>query len=145
MIVLCAIVLNGCTEGSNYYGGIKKTDYPEMTDPNIEYVYEFKGHSDNWGAVMFVYKMKNSDKVAEKEFLVYNGKDPKPTGEISTGYAVGDAVGGGSITVKETPEKGIYLFGPSAGTVAPTQDSTVKLLVKWKGHSEIIELKTETK
>lgn len=92
---------------------------------------------------MFVYKLKNSDKVTTKGFLIYNGKDPKPTGQISAEYTADKAVGGGSITVMETPEKGIYAFGPSAATIAPFEDSTLKLLVKWKEHSEFIKLKQD--
>jgi hypothetical protein len=51
--------------------------------------------------------------VVTKEFLIYNGKDPKPTGEISAEYIVDEAAAGsGSITVTEAPEKGIYAFDP---------------------------------
>ena len=138
MIVLCAIVLNGCAEGTNYYGGIKKTDFPEMTASNIEFVHEYKGHSDNWGAVFFVYKKKDADKLTIKKFLVYNGKDPKPTGEISIDFDAGDIMGSDSMTFTEVPEKGIYYMGSSQGTTAI--DSTVTLAVKWKENSDLIKL-----
>lgn len=104
IIVLCVTVLSGCTENANHYGGIKKTDFPEMSDPDLEFVHEFRGHSDNWGALFFVYKKKDSDKRTIKQFLVYNGKDPKPTGEISFDYDAGDEVGSGGMTTTEVPE-----------------------------------------
>ncbi|KRE39666.1 hypothetical protein [Paenibacillus sp. Soil522] len=33
---------------------LKKTDFQEKSDLNLELVHEFRGHSDNWGAVFFV-------------------------------------------------------------------------------------------
>ncbi|MDQ0899923.1 hypothetical protein [Paenibacillus sp. V4I7] len=134
--VLCVMILSGCTDNSNYYGGIKKTDLPAL---NI--VHEFRGHSDNWGAILFVYK-DSSEKLASKELLVYNGKDSKPIGDISIEYTAGDVVGNETITVTEAPEKGIYAF--ITATTVPSQDSTVKMLVKWEDHSELIELKPVT-
>ncbi|MGM0883505.1 MAG: hypothetical protein ACQEXQ_21035 [Bacillota bacterium] len=144
ILVLCIIVLSGCTENTNYYGGIKKTDFPEMSDSNFELVHEYRGHSDNWGAVFFVYKQKDSDKLTIKKFLVYNGKDPKPTGEISFDYDAGDIVGSGNMTTTEVPEKGIYYLGSSLEAAAPAKDSIVKLFVKWKEYSEWVELKPVT-
>ncbi|WP_274648811.1 hypothetical protein [Paenibacillus humicola] len=70
MLAWCAIALSGCAGEANYYGGIEKEDIPELTASNIELVQEFKGHGDNWGSTLFIYKVKNSEKLTMKGFLV---------------------------------------------------------------------------
>ncbi|MBP3961976.1 hypothetical protein [Paenibacillus lignilyticus] len=142
LLILCSVVvLSGCTKPSDIYGGISKTDFPELTDPNLEYVHAYRGHADNWSAVLFVYKLKGADKFKMKEVLVYDGEDPRPTGQLSTEYTFGDAVGGSGTIISEAPEKGIYVLLPSMGTAAFAPNTTAKLLVKWSTHSEYFELK----
>ncbi|SDW80789.1 hypothetical protein [Paenibacillus sp. CF384] len=143
IIVSCVVVvLSGCTKPSDIYGGISKTDFPELTEANLEYVYQYRGHADNWSAVLFVYKLKGADKFKMKEVLVYTGEDPKPTGQLSTEYTFGDAVGGSGMLIPEAPENGIYVMLPSLGTKELLPNTTAKLLVKWGAQSEYIELKS---
>ncbi|MBB3110814.1 hypothetical protein FHS18_002881 [Paenibacillus phyllosphaerae] len=145
IILLCVIVLAGCTDNSPHNGVIiKKEIYPELMDPDNEYVYEFRGHSSNWEAVFFIYKTKTAERAATKTVLVYTGKDSLPTGELSAPYIAQDITGGGSLTIDKAPEQGIYVFGPSAFPASPDQESPIQLLVHWSTHAEVIELKPAT-
>lgn len=55
-------MFNGCATKNNYYSGIEKNDVLEIYNvKNIDFVYEYKGHSDSWAAVYVVYKTKDND------------------------------------------------------------------------------------
>ncbi|CAM3605324.1 hypothetical protein PALU110988_30240 [Paenibacillus lupini] len=145
IILLCAIVLSGCKGNSNIYSGIEKNDIEEISKvKNIEFVYEYKGHTDHWAAAYHVYKMKDNDEHTSKLVLKYIGKQPGPTGELSYAY---DTEGGGSgsgTLPSDHSEAGIYYLGSSGGNGAiAAQNSLVKVQVNWNGNTETIELKPE--
>lgn len=121
IIFLCVIVLSGCNENSNHYSGIETHDILDISNAkNIEFVHEYKGHTDNWAAVYIVYKMKDTDKYVTRKLLKYTGKMPNPTGEITYDYDAGeDFVGSGGMSYIDEPKSGIYDLGPSAGESAP--------------------------
>ncbi|OME75969.1 hypothetical protein BK120_30365 [Paenibacillus sp. FSL A5-0031] len=136
------------TNNSNFYSGIEKNDIPDISNTkNIEFVHEYKGHSDNWAAVYIIYKVKDSNKHMRKLLLKYIGKKPNPIGELSYAYdAGGDDVRSGTMSFTDEPKDGIYYLGPLADNEsAPDKDSIVKLLINWNmnEHSETIELQPE--
>ncbi len=145
IIFLCVIVLNGCVMKSNYYSGIEKKDISEVTNTkNIEFVYEYKGHTDNWAAVYIVYKFKDNDNHTSKMLLKYIGKKPGPTGELKYAYQTeGGGNGSGTMSNAEAENK-IYNLGYSGsnGAIA-AEDSIVMMQVNWNGETEEIELKPE--
>lgn len=144
IILLGTIVLSGCKENSDIYSGIEKNDIEDIyTSSNIEFIYVYKGHTDQWAATYHVYKSKNNgDLHSTRLILKYIGKQPKPTGEIKFAYET-EGGGGGSGTVP-SEESGIYILGKSGGNgFIAAQNSLVKVLVDWNGNTESIELKSE--
>ncbi|WP_336773221.1 hypothetical protein [Paenibacillus sp. MMO-58] len=138
-MLFCVIFLSGCSNNSDktdYYGGIKKTDFPDL-----DIVQEFRGHGDYWGVVMFVYK-DSSTKLGFTSFAIYNGEGEKPT-SIALDYEIGKNVGGWSSTYSDgPPEDGIYhLVGGNIELPKDGSDPTLKFNVKSNIHSEFIELK----
>lgn len=142
IVLIVLIVLTGCSKEKDYYGGITKDKMTDITkDPKLEYIHEFKGHSDNWGAVMIFYKTKNSEKVSTRGYLIYNGKD-LPTGEVTVLYQVDKETGSfGMITAKKNPPIFPFLF--SSSTSSPTSTSKVKVVAQTRDKSETIELKMD--
>lgn len=120
IIFLCVFVLNGCTTKNNYYYGIEKNDVLEIYNvKNIDFFYEYKGHSDS---------------------------NPLPTGELSYSYTTeGGGSGSGSRTLSNGESKtGIYYLGSSGGNGSiAAEDSLVKMRVDWNGTAEVVELRPE--
>ncbi|NRF95859.1 hypothetical protein HQN89_34165 [Paenibacillus frigoriresistens] len=104
MIFLSAIVLSSCNEESNLYSGIEKNDIADISNAkNIEFVYEYKGHTENWAADYIVYKMKDNDNHTSTLLLKYIGKKPRPTGELSYAYSTeGGGNGSGTMSNSES-------------------------------------------
>ncbi|REE54720.1 hypothetical protein A8990_1794 [Paenibacillus taihuensis] len=148
IVLILLIVLTGCTKEKDYYGGIKKDQMTDITnDPKLEYLHEFKGHTDNWGAVIYFYKSKESEKVNTRTYLVYNGKEPLQTGEITAQYMVDGDVGGdgafGGIAATKPHEKRIFSFILGAASTSPNSDSKVQVLVQQRNNSESIDLQMD--
>lgn len=147
IIFLCVFVLNGCTTKNNYYSGIEKNDVLEIYNvKNIDFVYEYKGHSDSWAAVYVVYKTKDNDNHTSRMLLKYIGQNPLPTGELSYSYTTeGGGSGSGSRTLSNGESKtGIYYLGSSGGNGSiAAEDSLVKMQVDWNGTAEVVELRPE--
>jgi hypothetical protein len=145
IIFLCVIVLSGCIVTNNYYSRIEKKDISDLNDTqNIEFVYEYKGHTDNWAAVYFVYKLKDNDNHTSKMLLKHIGKQPLPNGELSYKFdTVGGGDGAGSLSTADSKD-GIYNLGSSESNGSlVSQNSIVKMQVNWNGLAETIELKPE--
>lgn len=146
IILLCAIALSGCKEKSSFYSGIEKNDITDISNAkNIEFVHEYKGHTDNWAAVYIVYKMKDNENHTSKLLLKYIGKKPEPTGELRYAFKT-EGGGSGSGTLSDNvSEAGIYHLGSSGGNGAiAAKDSLVKMQVYWnRRNTEAIELKPE--
>ncbi|MBW7454757.1 hypothetical protein ACFOLF_26085 [Paenibacillus sepulcri] len=145
IIFICIFVLTGCTEENNYYTDIEKDDIPDIKNAqNIEFIYEYKGHTDNWAAVYIVYKMKDNDNHITKMSLKYIGKKTIPTGKLSYAY---DTEGGGSgsgTLPTDQSKSGIYNLGSSGGNGAiAAKDSIVKMQVNWNENTEMMELKPD--
>ncbi|MBO7748954.1 hypothetical protein I8J29_32805 [Paenibacillus sp. MWE-103] len=140
IVLILLIVLTGCSKDKDYYGGITKDKMTDITnDSKLEYLHEFKGHTDNWGAMMYFYKTKDSEKVSTRGYLIYNGKDELPTGEVTVLYQVDEETGSfGMITAKQNPPTYAFLFSTST---SPTSQSKVKVVVQTRDKSETIELK----
>lgn len=88
--------------------GIEKNDVPDLS--NATHIEEYKGNSDNWAAVYYIYKMKDDNNQQQKKlYIKYIGKKPNPIGEISYAYDLGGKdVGSGAMTFNNEPENGIY-------------------------------------
>ncbi|WP_148449283.1 hypothetical protein [Paenibacillus tuaregi] len=142
IMLILLIVLTGCSKEKDYYGGITKDKMTDITnDPKLEYLHEFKGHTDNWGAVMYFYKSKDSEKVSTRGYFIYNGKDELPTGAVTIQYQIDEETGSfGTITAKRNPPIYAILFDSST---SPTSNSKVKVVVQTKDKSETIELKMD--
>ncbi|WP_379129688.1 hypothetical protein [Paenibacillus sp. sgz500958] len=107
----------------------------------IDFVYEYKGHTENWAANYIVYKMKHLDNHFSKLNLKYIGTGPEPTGEFSYAF---QTQGGGDGKGTESNIKlqhGIVQTGSSGGNGAyAAQDSTVQVQIYFNGHTEEFEL-----
>ncbi|MDQ0899148.1 MULTISPECIES: hypothetical protein [unclassified Paenibacillus] len=146
IISLCAIILSGCKENSNIYSGIEKNDIEDISNSkNIEFVYEYKGHTDHWAATYHVYKSKNNvDEHTSRLVLKYIGKQPEPTGELRYAYETEGGGSGNGTLPGDMSEAGIYYLGHSGGNGSiAAQNSLVKVQVAWNGNTESFELKPE--
>ncbi|MBW4085813.1 hypothetical protein [Paenibacillus sp. S150] len=56
LVLLSAVVwISGCSGKDNIYAGIEKQDIKSIkTARELEYFYEYKGHTDNWASTYFV-------------------------------------------------------------------------------------------
>lgn len=145
MIFLCVIVLSGCMVKKNDYAGMEKNDISALHDAqNIDFVYEYKGHTANWAAVYMVYKMKDSDNHTSRMLLKYVGKTTLPTGELSYKFdTAGGNDGSGSLSTADSND-GIYNLGLSEGNGSiASRNAIVNMQVNWNGRTETIELKPE--
>lgn len=145
LIFLVAIILSGCNE-NNFYSGIEKNDISDISDTeNLEFVYEYKGHSDNWAANYIVYKVNGNDNHITRLLLKYIGKKPRPTGELSYSFETGSASGHGLLPDVESIE-GVYDLGTSGGIGATEdKDSIINMNIDWNGNTDKFELKFEMK
>lgn len=143
IIFLLIIVLSGCTGKDDYYKGIEKKDISDLNDNrNLEYVNEYRGHTDNWAAVYIVYKVKEAAAHKSKMLLRYIGKNDIPPGKLSYSFDT-EGGGDGSGTLRTDDSiNGIYNLGSSEsnGSVA-SPNSTVKMQVNWNENTETFVLK----
>ncbi|TFE25242.1 hypothetical protein [Cohnella luojiensis] len=145
ILFLYVVVLSGCTGESRLYSGIEKSDIVDISNvKNIEFIYQYKGHTENWAAHYIVFKMKDNDNHTSKMLLKYIGKKPGPTGELRYAYQTeGGGDGSGTMSNAES-ENQIYNLGSSGGNGAiAAEDSIVKMQVYWNGNTEDFELKPE--
>lgn len=143
LILLFVVVISGCTERVNYYSGIEKKDISELSDVNnTEFVYEYRGHSDNWAAAYIVYKPKDSDNHTARMLLKYIGKQPLPESDLSYKYSTeGGGDGSGTMPSTANSTEGIYNLGYSGGNGSlASPNSTVELELNWDGNTEKLEL-----
>lgn len=147
IIFLAAFVLIGCTEKSNVYSGIEKNDIAEISKAeNIDFVYEYKAHTDQWAANYVVYKMKDTDNHTSRLLLKYLGMKHEPlTGEFKYAFQTqGGGDGSGTMSNAEI-ESEIIRTGTSGGNGAlAAQDSIVQLQVYWNDKKESLELQPVT-
>lgn len=142
ILLILFIVITGCSKVKDYYGGITKDKLTDITkDPKLEYLHEFKGHTNNWGAMMYFYKSKDSEKVSTRGYLIYNGKEELSTGEITILYQIDKETGSfGMATASKNPPIFPFLFSSST---SPTSASKIKIVVQTREKSETIELKMD--
>ncbi|MBM7568770.1 hypothetical protein [Paenibacillus sacheonensis] len=141
IVLTLLILLTGCSKEKDYYGGITQDKVPDLNDSKLENVHEFKGHNDNWGAIMYVAKYKGSEKMFTRTIGIYNGKDPKPKGDFK--ILVDNIAGSSTTTFKQPPDEGIYMFLTGSPSTPPTSDTIVTLVLQTKEKSEKIELKMD--
>ncbi|AHV97658.1 hypothetical protein [Paenibacillus sabinae] len=145
LLLAMFLVLTGCKENNNVYSGIEKNNIEGLANAdNIEFINEYKGHTDHWAAMYIVYKYKNDENHTARLFLKYIAKESKPTGELRYEYDTeGGADGHGTLSRTES-QAGIYNLGSTGGNGAiADKNSLVKMQVDWNGNSETFELKPE--
>jgi hypothetical protein len=147
IIFLFVLLISGCSEENNDYSGIEKNDIAEISNSKfMEFVYQYKGSTDNWAANYIVYKMKNTDNHTSRLLLKYIGPESeRPTGEFKYKYQTeSGGSGSGTLSNAEIIKGDIFSQGISGGNGAlAAQDSLVKVEVYWNGNTENFELKPE--
>ncbi|MDQ8737028.1 hypothetical protein [Paenibacillus sp. LHD-38] len=143
ILLACVLLLSGCEQMENdAYIGMERDNIQDLVaGGEMEYVQEFRGHSENWAAMYIVYKPKGEENHTSRIFMKYIGKDPRPSGQLRYKY---DTVGGGdgSGTLPGVDEADhVYNLGSSGGNGAlANPDTPVKMQVWWNDSSEIIQL-----
>lgn len=142
MLVCSMMLLTGCSGKDNVYSGIEKQDLTGITTAKeLEYIYEYREHTDNWASSFFVYQKKNSDEHTAKLFLKYIGTEPSPSGELKYMYTTESGSGGNGILTIAESDSPIYNLGSTGGNGSlADQDSVVELHVEWNGVTEDLEL-----
>ncbi|OKP95633.1 hypothetical protein [Paenibacillus sp. P46E] len=147
LLLLSTIVwISGCSGKHNIYDGIDKQDIKDIeTAKDLNFIYSYKGHTDNWVSTYYVYQLKkDSDNHITRLFLKYIGKKPGPSGEMKYEYSTeGGHKGSGTLSDATSPSF-IYNLGSSGGNGSiADQDSVVKMQVEWNGGKEEIKLLPE--
>lgn len=142
LLLVCTCVISGCTGNDSIYAGIEKQDITDIKSAKeLEFIYEYKGYTDNWAASYFVYQMKGSDVHITRLFMKYIGEEPGPSGELKYAYSTEGAATGSGMLEEAAGPSVIYNLGSSGGTgTIPEQDSNVQMDVEWSGGSENWEL-----
>jgi uncharacterized protein YceK len=141
LMVLCLLILSGCSHGENVYSGIDSKDIPQVA--KSKEVYSFQGHSDNWAVSVFIYKLPGTERYDSVSFLKFLEPKPYPTGEIRTNYDGGSGFVGssGAIISEDVSVSGIYFLLLPVAKAVPDKDTVIKLQVIWDGQSDYFELK----
>jgi hypothetical protein len=144
LLLLCtALWISGCSGKASIYDGIEKQDITSIKSiKDLNFIYEYKGHTDNWASAYYVYQLKNDkDNHVTRLFLKYIGKEPGPSGEMKYKYTTeGGHNGSGTLSDAQSPSP-IYNLGSSGGNGSiADQNSVVNMHVEWDGGTEEMEL-----
>ncbi|MBO7748737.1 hypothetical protein I8J29_31665 [Paenibacillus sp. MWE-103] len=142
-LLASTLLLSGCKQNENdvYIGMQRNTIQDLKSGREMDYIYEFRGHSKHWAALYITYKPKGEENHTSRLFMKYIGKDPRPSGQLRYEY---DTVGGGdgNGTLPSVDKIGnVYSLGSSGGNGSTANpDSSVKMQVWWNKTSETIQL-----
>lgn len=145
LVLLAGILLlGGCEqhEENNMYIGMEQNTIPDLTvGTEMEYIHEFRGHSDHWAAVYIVYKPQGEENHTSKLMMKYISKKLNPSGELRYEY---DTDGGedGNGTLSSVDKAGhVYNLGSSGGNgQSANPKSPLQMHVWWNGDEETIQL-----
>lgn len=142
LLLVCTCVISGCTGKGSIYSGIEKQDLTGIESAKeLEFIYEYRGHTDNWASSYYVYQKKDSEYHITRLFLKYIGGETAPSGELQYAYSTEGAATGSGMLEEAAGPSVIYNLGSSGGNgTIPEQDSAVKMHVEWNGGTEDFEL-----
>ncbi len=144
IFILIGSLLSSCLiKNDSRFSGMEKNDFfKNISDNNFEYIYEFKGHSDNWAGNYIVYKLEGEEDHNSVLLIKYIGERPEPTGSIEYGYFSETENGHGNHPYHPTDE-GVLNLGSSVSNGLQTdKDTLVNIEVTWDGQSESFKLST---
>jgi hypothetical protein len=148
VVILIATILGGCITDSdvnkyNKYSGIEEKDISDLNDrTKTDFVYIYKGSSDNWAATYYIYRFKGEENHVTRLFMKYVGEESAPTGQLSYSYKTEGSAGNGDMLAGANSQ--VYNLGQGGGTgLIPRKDAIVSFRVNWSGKSESFELKSD--
>lgn len=145
VVFVFATTVGGCIKDneSYKYSGIEKKDISGLSDDtNFEFIYVYKGSTENWAATCYVFRRKGTDIHRTRLLLKFLGEKPQPAGQLSYSYRLETSSGSGTLPAES--KNRIYKLGESGSNgLIPKLDSVVSFNVDWNGKSESFELKSD--